>query len=442
MMGDFDRVVTDRRLRRADIESFIADPGRLGRWYLGDYAVSRTSGTQGMPALIVQDRRMMELLFALQMGRTTAFPTTPSAVLGRLLRPARLAVVTIGSGFYPSAAALAYEPPAARAFLQRLWLTRVDPIEEVTARLEAFRPEVLVAYAGVLELLAREALNGRLRLRAGAPLRQVMNMSEPLSEGARALVERAFGLPVTDNYATGECMALSLGCPSGRGMHLQADWAILEVVDRRGEPVPPGRPGERVLLTNLYNTVQPFLRYEIDDVVTMSPGPCPCGNPMPLILRVEGRTDEVTWIRDGDALRPVHPYVFVDVLDECPELGRYQIMQEERNRYRLRASPAAGRSIDRERLEGLVRRGLERSGLAGLIRFDIEVADRVEPDPRSGKLKRITSGLGPPGSSAPQAAFGTTADLAAGGRVGGDPQGSPVGGGQPRKGQDAWSSSA
>ena len=72
-------------------------------------------------------------------------------------------------------------------------------------------------------------------------------------------------------------------------MHLQADWAVLEVVDRRGEPVPPGQPGEKVLLTNLYNTVQPFLRYEVDDVVTMSPGPCPCGNPLPLILRVEGR---------------------------------------------------------------------------------------------------------------------------------------------------------
>ncbi len=98
MMADFDRVVTDRRLRRADLEAFIADPGRLGRWYFGEYAVSRTSGTQGVPALIVQDRRMMELLFAVQMGRTAAFPTTPLAILGRALRPARLAVVTIGRG--------------------------------------------------------------------------------------------------------------------------------------------------------------------------------------------------------------------------------------------------------------------------------------------------------------------------------------------------------
>src|SRR5436190_24310157 len=104
----------------------------------------------------------------------------------------------------------------------------------------------------------------------------------------------------------GECMALTTGCPQGQGMHVQMDWAILEVVDRQNQPVPPGRPGEKVLLTNLYNSVQPFLRYEISDVVTLSPDPCPCGSPLPLILRVEGRTDEVVWIQDGNQLRPVH----------------------------------------------------------------------------------------------------------------------------------------
>ena len=87
-------------------------------------------------------------------------------------------------------------------------------------------------------------------------------MSEPLSDGARRLITDTFGLPVTNNYASGECMALSTGCPQGHGMHLQADWAILEVVNRHNEPVAAGEPGEKVLLTNLYNTVQPFIRYE------------------------------------------------------------------------------------------------------------------------------------------------------------------------------------
>src|SRR6516225_9714813 len=91
MMANFDRFLTDRRITRADLEEFTNDPGRLGEWYLGQYAVSRTSGSSGMQALIVQDRGMMELLFALQMMRGSAFPGTPLEVLKRTFRKVRLA---------------------------------------------------------------------------------------------------------------------------------------------------------------------------------------------------------------------------------------------------------------------------------------------------------------------------------------------------------------
>jgi phenylacetate-coenzyme A ligase PaaK-like adenylate-forming protein len=400
MMENYDRFLTDRRLKKAGIEEFMSDPGRLGKWYLGEYAPSRTSGTQGLQAFIVQDRLMMELLFALQMTRGTVYPTSPSGILERLFRRARLAVVTIGQGFYPSAAALVYAPPASNTFVKRLWLHHIEPLEQVVEELNRFRPNVLLAYANVLEMLGREELADRLHLSKTDQLRQIINMSEPLSEGARNLVQRAFGIKVTNNYAMGECMALSTGCAAGHGMHLQADWAILEVVDRDNQLVAPGRPGEKVLMTNLYNYVQPFIRYEIGDVVTMSPNPCPCGSPLPLILKVEGRTDEVVWIRDGGIFRQVHPYVFVDCLDEFPAVGWYQIIQIERNHFLLRASAAPGRQVHRQDLEAVMQRGLSRFGLSHLIRLDIEITKDIAPDPRSGKLKRITSRIGAPPQTA------------------------------------------
>ncbi|MER3441990.1 MAG: hypothetical protein C4296_11575 [Gemmataceae bacterium] len=393
MMVHFDDFVTDRRLKKKELEQFMGDPERLGEWYLGEFAPSRTSGTQGVQAIIVQDREMMNLLFALQMTRGTVFPTTWWSIVKRLFERVRLAVITIGRGFYPSAAALAYAPRAARYFVRRKWFSRIEPLEQLVAELNRFQPQVLLAYANVLDILAREQLSSRLQL---SHLRQVINMSEPLSDGARRLIEAAFRLPVTNNYAAGECMALTTGCPAGYGMHLQADWAILEVVDRNYRPVPPGQPGEKVLLTNLYNYVQPFIRYELGDVVTMSPLPCPCGSPLPLILKVEGRTDEVVWIRDGDRLRRVHPYVFVDCLDEYPAVGWYQLVQTERNRFVLRASPAPGRQVSREELTAVLQRGLKYFGIADLVRVDIEIVPDLAPDPRSGKLKRIVSLVGTP----------------------------------------------
>src|SRR5262249_29929768 len=259
--------LTDRQVRLPDLEAFVSDPRNLGQWFHGKYVVTRTSGSQGLPAVIVQDRGVMELLFALEARNC---PVLPSSARGCLQRPChrpRLAAVTIGRGFYPSAVGLAYAPKAMRFFLDRLWLAKIHPFEEVVAELNRFRPHVLLAYANVLEMLAREELAGRLHLNAGGPLRPAINMNDPLSRGARKLASSAFGVPITNNYATGEFMILSLGCLKGHGMHLQADWVIMEVVDRDNRPVPPGQPGEKVLLTNLYNRVQPFIRYEVGDVV-------------------------------------------------------------------------------------------------------------------------------------------------------------------------------
>ena len=56
MMENFDDVITDRSLRRADIQRFVETPSNLGKLFHGKYGIAHTSGSQGRPALIVQDR--------------------------------------------------------------------------------------------------------------------------------------------------------------------------------------------------------------------------------------------------------------------------------------------------------------------------------------------------------------------------------------------------
>jgi phenylacetate-coenzyme A ligase PaaK-like adenylate-forming protein len=110
---------------------------------------------------------------------------------------------------------------------------------------------------------------------------------------------------------------------------------------------------------------------------------------LPLILRVEGRTDDILWIKDGGKDRPIHPYVLVDVLDECPECGWYQFEQTEPNRLVLRAAPAPGRTVTVEQLRRLVDEGLRRFNLAELLKIDVEVKPDIAPDQKTGKLRRI-----------------------------------------------------
>jgi phenylacetate-coenzyme A ligase PaaK-like adenylate-forming protein len=325
LMAHFEDAVTDPRIRRNEIEGFLEDPDNLGRWYLGRYALSHTSGSQGIPMLIVQERRTLEILFGILSSRSN--PNGRPGVLegiGRLVSPRRIAIVTMQRGFYPSGAAAEFMGELVGRFVRvrRLSSMQSDLIE----RLNEFQPEVIVAYASVLEALALQSQ--RLRL---SRLRQIANMSEQLTARARSRIEQAFGVPLPDHYGIGECLILTHGCQADGGAHVNADWVILEVVDDQYRPVPPGQLGKKVLVTNLANRVQPFIRYEVNDRIALATAPCRCGSRLPRIDRVEGRSAELFWTHDGSQYRMVSGVLFHSVADSLREIREWQAVQRKRN---------------------------------------------------------------------------------------------------------------
>jgi phenylacetate-coenzyme A ligase PaaK-like adenylate-forming protein len=392
LMAHFDDAVTDPRIRRRDLEAFLDDPANEGVPFLGEYAASHTSGSQGQPMLMVQGRRQVELFFGLQMTRGNVRKPTPIEALRRLVSPARLAVVTLKKGFYPSASLFEYMPDNVRRFIKLLWLSQTDP--DLVERLNAFRPTALTAYAGVLDQLAEAVEAGRLSL---APeLEQVTNNSEELTERARQRFEAAFGLSIINNYATGECPFLTNGCHTDRGAHVNADWAILEVVDEHYRPVPAGTPGRKVLITNLANTAQPFIRYEIGDVVTMADKPCRCGSRLPRVERIDGRAADSFWVRDGQTHRLLINSVFKNAFDYIREVREWQAIQHSRNGVLLRVELLPGETLNEPRAWGALDRQLALYGFQGLIDLRMEVVPRIDADPSTGKTRRIISLIGAP----------------------------------------------
>jgi phenylacetate-coenzyme A ligase PaaK-like adenylate-forming protein len=391
MMEHFDGVVTDPAVRRADLEAFLDDPARRGQPFLGRYAASHTSGSQGQPLLILQDQDCLELLFALQCARgNRVTPVTPLAAARRLFEPVRLAVVLMKEGIYPSVAAFDHMPDALRSFVQILRLAPTDA--DLIDRLNEFRPNVLMGYASVLETLAVAGT----RLRLASHLRQVINSSEMLTEHARILLRQAFAVPILDTYGCGECLFLSNGCPAGPGSHINADWVIVEVVDETGRMVPPGTLGHKVLLTNLANTVQPFIRYEIGDRIALDDSPCACGSRLPRVARIEGRSADVIWVKDGARYRPIQGEVFLHAFDYAREVREWQAVQEERNRVRVRLEMVPGAEFNRDRAERMLRQQLQMFDLDGLLEVDLETVPALANDPQTGKFQRIVSLGGPP----------------------------------------------
>ena len=140
-------------------------------------------------------------------------------------------------------------------------------------------------------------------------------------------------------------------CAHGH-LHLNEDWLILEPVDEHYRPVPRGQPSYTVLLTNLANLVQPLIRYDLGDQVTLHSQRCECGSALPT-LEVAGRRDDVLRVpsrrRKGETISLL-PMALCTVVEEQCGLFDFQLEQRDARTLVLRVpqhGEAAQAAIDR-----------------------------------------------------------------------------------------------
>jgi phenylacetate-coenzyme A ligase PaaK-like adenylate-forming protein len=260
----------------------------------------------------------------------------------------------------------------------------MDPLPRLVAELNAYRPAYLASYPTLLAQLADEQVAGRLHL---APT-CLWSGGECLAPSTAQAIERAFGCPLINEYGASECMSIAFGCREG-WLHVNADWVVLEPVDRDYRPTPPGEPSHTVLLTNLANRVQPVIRYDLGDSVLVKPERCACGSPLPAI-RAEGRHDDVLALESADGRTiSVLPLALTTVIEDAAEVHHFQLVQQAPDRLALRLAPcdANQRKIAWHAAAKALHRYLAEQSLA-----NVEVVlDRHPPlpDPRSGKLREV-----------------------------------------------------
>jgi phenylacetate-coenzyme A ligase PaaK-like adenylate-forming protein len=183
-------------------------------------------------------------------------------------------------------------------------------------------------------------------------------------------------------------MGIAFDCRYGN-LHLNADWVILEPVDAALRPVPPGIPSHSTLLTNLANRVQPIIRYDLGDSVTMLPARCPCGSTLPTI-RPEGRRDEILYLESPDGgMKPILPLVLATVVEETAGILGYQVIRAGARRLRVRLDEAPG--YDRTRVgDDLLRRLREYLSSTDLESVLVELSvERPVRNPAGGKLRQF-----------------------------------------------------
>jgi phenylacetate-coenzyme A ligase PaaK-like adenylate-forming protein len=322
LMERFDEVVTRRQVTRRAVEDFIADPHRIGHSLDGRYGVWTSSGTTGTPGYFLHDPDAMAVYDALESQRFRGLRSATD-LLRQLMEGDRYAMVAATDGHFAGVASVErmrrwapWMADAVRAF------ALLQPCPALVLQLNAYRPTILATYPTVAEMLADEQEAGRLRLRP----REIWTGGEVLSEPTRLRVQRAFGCRVRSAYGASEFLPIAWECPH-RNLHVNADWVVLEPIDRAGRRVAPGVRSHSVLLTNLANRIQPLIRYDLGDAVTLHPDACLCGSHFPAIS-VEGRCDDTLRLpgRHGGEVTVV-PLALETVLEEGAGAHEFQVVQ-------------------------------------------------------------------------------------------------------------------
>ena len=403
MMAHFDDFVTDRRLKKAQISRWLEDKNNLGKMYLGKFVAFNTSGTTGENALIVYDRRALDFVHAAIIARH-AQPEQITALefLGILLKALfikRLSItaVLMTGGPYPAYTVAAYPPLFYQMFVKDEIHSLFEPVQKIVEKLNGSYCNELCSYPTMLDILAREQLAGRLNLKIEKPLATIVSASEPLTETTKNLVQRAWGMKIQDTYGSSECILMARSCGKFERMHVMTDLCCLEIIDRQGMPVPDGQAGDKLLLTNLFNLTQPFIRYEVNDVTGYSTRSCSCGQPFPTLLPVEGRTDDIFYIdRPGSGYDAVHPYLFLGPIVELTQVREYQLVQTGRNEVTFSYVPVNSGAEVENKVRKVIENGLRKAGLINRMTLRTLCVENIPRDTRSGKIRQIISRVGAP----------------------------------------------
>ncbi|MFC8126211.1 phenylacetate--CoA ligase family protein [Streptomyces sp. NPDC057302] len=353
LMERFDDWVSDRDITLDKVRAFTDDPDLIGRRFLGKYLVATTSGTSGRRGLFVLDDRYMDVGSAVT-SRALSSWLGPRGIARAAVHGARFAQLVATEGHYVGFAAYSrtVREGGARGKLLRAFSVHA-PMSRLVEQLNDYRPAFVIGYASTIMLLTAEREAGRLRI---DPV-LVQPAGETMTTNDTDRIQSAFATTVRTMYSATECTYLSHSCAEG-WYHVNSDWAVLEPVDADYRPTPPGEFSHTVLISNLANRVQPFLRYDLGDSVLLRPDPCPCGSHLPAI-RVQGRAGDILTFPSGrgDDVR-LAPLAFSTLFDRMPGVERFQIEQTAPSRVRVRMVLAAGADPDhawRTAHEGLTR---------------------------------------------------------------------------------------
>lgn len=293
----------------------------------------------------------------------------------RLLREFR-ALLTVGFRPLDRLAILGTESATPRGWHERMGLFRTKivpaalPPGEQLSRLARFSPTILWAYPTVLR---RVAAHAGWRLSQSIQPRILITSAQIFRPAFRDRLLSDLRAEHYVMYAAMEVGRIGVECAAHRGLHVDADAVIVEILD-----------DGQVVVTSLDSFTMPFIRYRLGDLSAWIGEPCTCGCTFPLIRAPQGRDADMVRLPSG---RMESCAVLDYAMRDACWIDQYRFVQESPHRITLllAALPRPEHAV----IEAL------RSKLAATydepIEFDVRLVDEIPEE--GAKFKPFLSRL-------------------------------------------------
>ena len=370
LMQNFDKLVTDPKIKQEELRKFDESPVSRTENYLGRYHIIHSSGSTGIPRYFVYDDKAWgQMLLGIIRGALWGMGMTD--ILKLLAGKPRILYIAATDGRY--AGAMAVGDGITGLHARQEYLDINEPIEKGNQKVIKFDPNIVIGYPSAIKLMAEQVRLGRVPNH----VERVISCGEPLSAGLRSFLEDTFQCPVINFYGSSESLALGLEEKAGDGMILFDDLNVIEV-----------ESGE-MYLTCLYNFTQPLIRYHLTDTLRpkkrLSNDPYGFSRAEVLLCRDE---DEM-WFQKADGTEEfIHP---LSVEGICVNgLRDYQFVQTSKKSFHIRAeiSEDASKEMVIHGIESIIEPLLLDKAL-GNIHYEICFVDMIEVNPDTGKKPLI-----------------------------------------------------
>lgn len=169
-----------------------------------------------------------------------------------------------------------------KSFLEFRFFDLYKNIKEHITSLNAYKPDILIAPASVLSYLAN-ANNLDIK-----PCK-IISVAETLEPHIKDKLKARFNQTIHEIYQCTEGF-LAHTCSFGH-LHLNEDIVYFEkewLDETRFVPI----------ITDFKRQTQPIIRYRLNDILHIDNSPCECGSARIKISRIEGRCDEIIYLKD------------------------------------------------------------------------------------------------------------------------------------------------